>query len=124
MSQKSVLVIDDEPQILSLFAEALDRHGYRTAVAEDGEAALKVLKDMQPDVIFLDLKLPGEDGVQVLERIRDTHPTVPVVIITAYARDMLVDKAMRLGAFACLIKPFSMSSVLGILAALELGEAA
>ena len=124
MAQRTVLVIDDEPQILSLFTEALERNGYRTAGAANGEAALEHLKKQSPDVIFLDLKLPETDGVQVLERIRETHPTIPVVIITAYPRDLLVDNAMKLGAFACLIKPFSISNVLAILAALELEAAA
>lgn len=121
---KTVLVVDDEPQVLSLFAEALSRHGYHTCVARNCEVALEQLDQGDPQVVFLDLKLPGPDGVQIFERIRERRPTIPVVIITGYPRESLVEAAIKLGAFACLIKPFSMGDVLGILDALDLETAA
>ncbi len=124
MDKPSILIIDDEPQVLSLLTEALERNGYQTFGAQDAETAWEHLKKNQVDVIFLDLRMPAMDGVQTLERIRETHPTTPVVIITAYPRDLLVDRAMKLGAFACLIKPFSMGDILAILDVLEIGRAA
>ncbi len=123
LSNNSVLIVDDEPQILSLFAEALARHGYHALTAGDAAAALEVL-ERDPQVVFLDLKLPGTDGVQVFQAMRQVRPAVPVVIITGYPRDSLVEAAMNLGAFACLVKPFSMSDVLAILGALGLRAAA
>lgn len=123
MANNSVLIVDDEPQILSLFAEALARHGYHALTAGDSAAALDHLK-LDPQVVFLDLKLPGTDGVQVFESMRKVQPSIPVVIITGYPRDSLVEAAMDLGAFACLVKPFSMSDVLAILGALGLRAAA
>jgi CheY-like chemotaxis protein len=75
-------------------------------------------------VAFLDLKLPGTDGVQIFESIRQLQPDIPVVVITGYPRDSLVEAAMNLGAFACLVKPFSMGEVLGLLEALGLRAAA
>lgn len=122
MAENSVLIVDDEPQILSLFAESLARHGYHALTAGDAGAALECLRD-DPRVVFLDLKLPGTDGVQILESIRRLRPSIPVVIITAYPRDSLVEAAMNLGAFACLVKPFSIGDVLAILDALGLRSA-
>ncbi|MDH7482499.1 MAG: response regulator [Armatimonadota bacterium] len=124
MAKPSILIVDDEPQVLSLLTEALERNEYQTFGAQNAETALELLKKKQIDVIFLDLRMPATDGAQTLERIRETHPTTPVVIITAYPRDLLVDRAMKLGAFACLIKPFSMADVLAILDVLEIEKAA
>ncbi len=123
MTGNSVLIVDDEPQILSLFAESLARYGYQALTAGDAETALERLRQ-HPEVVFLDLKLPGTDGVQVLEAMHRVDPSIPVVIITGYPRDSLVEAAMNLGAFACLVKPFSMGDVLAILGALDLRAAA
>jgi CheY-like chemotaxis protein len=120
MGRKNVFVIDDELQVQNLFSEALSRHGHMVSCASDGESAINKLEGVKPDVIFLDLKLPGMNGVQTLEGIRKLHPKVPVVIITAYPRDSLVDGAMRLGVFACLVKPFSMMDVNTILETMDL----
>lgn len=122
MAVKSVFVVDDEPQIQSLFVDALSPHGYETSGALDGESAIRHLETNKPDVVFLDLKLPGMDGVKTLQAIRRLYPKVPVVLITAYPRDSLVDGGISLGAFACLVKPFSMKDVLAILETVELQE--
>jgi len=124
MANKSVFVIDDEPQIQSLFSEALSRHGYNVSGTLDGETAIRELKSKKPDLIFLDLRLPGMDGVQTLEEIRHLYPKIPVVLITAYPRDSLVDNAIKLGAFACLVKPFSMADVVAIIQTLALDQVA
>lgn len=123
MAGKSIFVVDDEPQIQSLFSEALARHGYEVSGVLDGESAISHLESHKPEVIFLDLKLPGMNGVETLEGIRQLHPKVPVVIITAHPRDSLVDCAIKLGVFACLVKPFSMTDVTAILETLELQQA-
>ena len=118
-----VFVIDDDPHIRRLFSEALTRCGYSVTGVPDGESAIKGLESNKPEVIFLDLKLPGMDGVQALEVIRGLHPDIPVVIITGYPRDSLVDGVIGLGVFACLVKPFSMADVLAILETLEIERA-
>lgn len=123
MGNKNVFVIDDEPQILSLFEDALSRHGYTVTSATDGESGLATLKTLKPDIIFLDLKLPGMNGAQILQGIRRLYPKVPVVIITGYPRDSLVDSAIKLDAFACLVKPFSMRDVVAIIETVDLGLA-
>ena len=124
MADSIVLIVDDEPQILRLFAEALARHGYATLTASDAEAAIEYVKQNRPAVVFLDLKLPETDGVQIFESIRQIDPSIAVVIMTGYPRDSLVEAAMGLGAFACLVKPFSMGEVVGILGALDFRPAA
>lgn len=121
MAIKNVFIIDDEPQIQSLFIEALARYGYTVSGATDGATGLKQLETYKPDAIFLDLKLPGMNGAQILEGIRKLYPKIPVVIITGYPRDSLVDSTMNLDAFACLVKPFSMKDVVAIIETLDLG---
>lgn len=124
MSDNIVLIVDDEPQILSLFAEALARHGFATLTASDAATALEHVRQARPAVVFLDLKLPETDGVQIFESMLKIDPAIAVVIMTGYPRDSLVEAAMSLGAFACLVKPFSMGEVVGILGALGLRTAA
>jgi len=123
MAETSILVVDDDPHIRKLFSKALTHHGYGVSGAPDGESAMANLKSGKPEVIFLDLKLPGMNGVEVLEVIRRLHPDVPVVIITGYPRSSLVDSAIRMGIFACLVKPFGMADVLAILESLGLAPA-
>lgn len=124
MAGKNVVVIDDEAQIRKLFSDVLSQHGYTVTGVADGRDISTILKDTQADVVFLDLKMPDTDGVKVLESIRESHSAIPVVIITGYPRDSLVEGAIRLGVFACLVKPFSMADVMAILETLELLEAA
>lgn len=120
----NVLVVDDEPNIHRLFSEVLSRRGYRVVGALDGEAALQSLRADSPEVIFLDLKLPGADGTQVLEKIREIEPDIPVILITGYPRDPLVDKAIRMGVFACLVKPFGVTDILTVVEVLALDHVA
>jgi len=105
-----IIVIDDEPQVGMIFSKILQASGYEVVSAASGEEGLKKL-DVKPSVIFLDIKLPGIDGVETLRRIRKVHPAVPVVMMTA---NQTVDSAvecMRLGACDYLIKPLDNERV-------------
>src|SRR5690348_15311762 len=103
-SKGKVLVIDDEPQVGMIFSKVLQSAGYEVVAAESGEEALKKL-ETRPDVIFLDIKLPGMDGVETLRRIRKSSPDLPVVMMTAYQTVDSAVESMRLGACDYLIKP-------------------
>jgi DNA-binding NtrC family response regulator len=98
------LVIDDEPQVGMIFSKVLQAAGYEVVASPSGEEGLKKMTT-RPDVIFLDIKLPGIDGVETLRRLRKTSPNVPVVMMTAYQTVDSAVESMRLGAVDYLIKP-------------------
>jgi DNA-binding response OmpR family regulator len=81
---KRILVVDDEEGIRQLYKEELEDEGYEVELAERGEEALEKISKAKPDVVILDLKMPGMGGLEVLERIREQDKDLPVVISTAY----------------------------------------
>ena len=101
-----VLVVDDEMGPRESLRMIL-KPRYEIATAESGEAALKTLGTFHPDLIFMDIKMPQMDGIELLRRIKGTDPSIEVVIITAYASLETVKNALTHGAFEYLIKPFS-----------------
>ena len=107
----SVLVVDDEPTIVEVVARYLDRAGYATHVAGDGLAALEVAERERPDLVVLDLMLPGIDGLEVMRRLRERSapPNARVAVILLTARGEESDRVigLRLGADDYVVKPFS-----------------
>jgi PAS domain S-box-containing protein len=101
-----VLVVDDEMGPRESLRMIL-KPRYEIAVADSGEAALKTLSTFHPDLIFMDIKMPQMDGIELLRRIKGTDPSIEVVMITAYASLETVKNALTHGAFEYLIKPFS-----------------
>ncbi len=105
----SILVVDDEPTITDVVSRYLERAGYRTRAAADGPDALRIAADEWPDLVVLDLMLPGMDGLEVMRRLRDpaTNPRLSVILLTAKgeAADRVV--GLRLGADDYVVKPFS-----------------
>lgn len=103
---KRVLVVDDEDRIRVIVRGYLEREGFEVAEARDGEAALKVARDWHPDLIVLDVMMPGTDGIEVLRRLR-TESEMPVILLTARSEE--VDKLVGLsvGADDYVTKPFS-----------------
>jgi two-component system response regulator (stage 0 sporulation protein F) len=81
---RTVLVVDDEESIRFLYREELEEEGYRVITAADGEEALRKLKKDGPDLITLDIRMPGMDGIEVLQRIREMDKEIPVIMSTAY----------------------------------------
>ena len=110
MSQK-VLVVEDETTLLETLAYNLERQGYEVSTAADGHAALEVARKEEPDLIVLDVMLPGLDGFEVC-RILRKEMSVPILMLTA--RDEEVDKVvgLEMGADDYLTKPFSMRELL------------
>jgi DNA-binding response OmpR family regulator len=101
-----VLVVDDEPTIAEVVSRYLDRAGYETATAGDGLEALRLAAERRPDLVVLDLMLPGMDGLQVLARLReDGHPAVILLTARGEASDRIV--GLRQGADDYIVKPFS-----------------
>ncbi len=102
-----MLIIDDEESIRTACAEALTREGYQVHTAADGEAGLELAGELRPDVVFLDLKMPGLGGMAVLEELGLAAPEAAKVVITAYATASTARGALTGGADDFLPKPFT-----------------
>ena len=104
----SVLVVDDEPTITEVVARYLNRAGYRTHVAATGREALDAAATQRPDLVVLDLMLPGIDGLEVMRRLRkDNHRRAAIILLTARAEESDRITGLRLGADDYVVKPFS-----------------
>ncbi len=107
-----VLVVDDEAAIRRSLAGILADEGYDAALAEDGERALAAVRERLPDVVLLDIAMPGRDGIAVLEDLRRTHPALPVVMMSGHGTIETAVKATQLGAFDFVEKPLSLDKLL------------
>lgn len=102
-----VLIIDDDEAILDSCTQVLEKAGYSVKGAQEGEHGLKLFNSESFQVILLDLKLPGPDGIEVLTHIKTENPETPVIIMTGYASVESAVEAMKQGAFDYMAKPFS-----------------
>lgn len=100
-----VLLVDDEREFVQTLSERLLLRDMGSAVAYDGESALEMLREDEPDVMILDLKMPGIDGMEVLRRVKATQPNIEVIILTGHGNETDRETCMSLGAFAYLQKP-------------------
>ncbi|MDO5368486.1 response regulator transcription factor [Kocuria sp.] len=113
-AQHSVLVADDDPDIRDLVVFKLEQAGFNVRAVGDGNAALEVLKDTAPDLVVLDVMMPGLSGLDVLRQIRAEQRLDPVkvLLLTARARDTDVDDGYNTGADDYVTKPFSPRELL------------
>jgi Response regulators consisting of a CheY-like receiver domain and a winged-helix DNA-binding domain len=104
---KTILIADDEPNIVRLVQMNLERHGYKVVGAPDGREALKMMEESQPDLIVLDVMMPYVDGFEVLRRVRSDPllRDIPVVMLTVKAQDADVFEGESRGADVYLTKP-------------------
>ena len=100
-----IMVVDDEPYVTKLVERTLEDAGYIVTVANDGNSALAMLVERDPDLVLLDIRMPGLDGYQVLERIRE-NSDVPVLMLTAVRGETALARSLGLGADSYIIKPF------------------
>ncbi len=106
-NQSRILIIDDEEVILDSCTRILKGGAYKIATAMNGRLGLDLVKGFQPDLIYVDLKMPGISGIEVIEKIRDTDPTIVVIVITGFATVSSAVEAMKNGAYDFLPKPFT-----------------
>jgi DNA-binding response OmpR family regulator len=104
---RRVLVVDDEPDIRLLVRFALEADGFDVTEVSSGEEALESISLDRPDVVLLDIKLPGMDGWQVVTQLRNSGDPIPVIMLSAHASDMTSSQAMEAGCRAYIAKPFS-----------------
>jgi two-component system nitrogen regulation response regulator NtrX len=117
-----ILVVDDEPAIRDTMRMTLEYDGHEVLAAGSGQEALAMAERESPDLVFLDIKMPGMDGLEVLSRLRGTNETLPVVIISAHGTAATALEAGRLGAFRFIEKPLTKDYVLdAVREGLELG---
>ena len=102
---RKVLVVDDEPQMRATLQEMLRGSGYDVRVAADGTSALAAVTADPPDVVLLDVQMPGPNGIDVLTAIRAIDPTIKLIMITGITRQQVADEAFEHGAFDYIGKP-------------------
>src|SRR3989304_10092798 len=108
MNQKSkLLIIDDEEIILDSCTQILAGDDLQIATALNGTLGLQLIKELMPDLVFVDLKMPGISGLEVIERIHDFDPNIVAIVITGYATVTSAVEAMKKGAYDFLPKPFT-----------------
>jgi len=117
MLDRRILVVDDDPDIRGLLRVLLDGRGYSVTEARDGNEALRVFFDERPNLVLLDVGMPGLDGWQTLERIRELSD-VPVVMLTAKAMELEKTRGLRAGADDYVTKPFGRQELLARVEAL------
>ena len=114
MNSGRVLIIEDEPHIVLSLEYLLERGGYETATATDGERGLAMVRELRPDVVLLDLMLPRLNGYQVCQAIRSDPALarIPVIILSAKGQEVEVLKGLSLGAAQYITKPFGNAEIL------------
>ena len=111
---KKILIVDDEPNLVIPLQFLMEQHGYRTLVAQSGEEALESISKEKPDLVLLDIMLPGIDGFEVCEivRLNPEWRNTKIIFLTAKGRDVDIAKGMVLGADEYITKPFSNQQII------------
>ena len=111
MSGSTVLIVDDERTLARAIRTFMTEAGYEAEVAGDAEQALELLETLRPDVVFTDVRLPGMSGIDLLRRVREFDPAIPVIIMTAHGTIEGAVEAVKLGAFDYLKKPVDLEEL-------------
>jgi DNA-binding response OmpR family regulator len=112
MKKIKVLLVDDEEEFVSTLAERLHLRGIEATVATDGEKALEKIREDPPQVVILDVMMPGIGGQEVLKRIKIEFPSVQVILLTGRGSQNEAIEGMKLGAFDYLIKPLKIEELI------------
>ncbi len=105
---KTILIVDDEKDFCTVLSDSLSRDRYRVITAFNGKMALQLVKKEKPDLILLDIKMPGMDGIEVLRKIKKMKKEIVVIMFTAYGTLETARKAMKLGAYDYVTKPVDL----------------
>ncbi|MDG5787346.1 response regulator [Evansella sp. AB-P1] len=109
--EKKLLIVDDQFGIRVLLNEVFEKDGYKTLQASNGKQALKIVEEDEPDLILLDMKIPGMDGLEILREIKKMGAKAEVIMMTAYGELEMINEAMQLGALTHFAKPFDIDEV-------------
>ena len=105
---KTILIVDDEKDFCTVLSDSLSQDRYRVFTALDGKMALQLAKKEKPDLMLLDIKMPGMDGIEVLRKIKKMKKEIAVIMFTAYGTLETARKAMKLGAYDYVTKPVDL----------------
>ncbi|MBU8905857.1 response regulator [Desertibacillus haloalkaliphilus] len=111
MTVEKILVVDDQYGIRVLLNEILQKDGYQLYQAANGVQALTIVEEEEPDLVLLDMKIPGMDGLEILKRIKEMNSDIRVIMMTAYGELNMINEAMNLGAVTHFAKPFDIDDV-------------
>lgn len=111
MQEYKILVVDDEKDFLDGLKERLELRDVKPSTAASGKEAIEKLKEEEPEVMVLDLKMPGMDGMEVLKTVKKAYPTTQVIILTGHGTEEAKAKAEKLGAYAYMEKPVEMDAL-------------
>ncbi len=115
MESMRILIVDDEDELVSALVERLNLRGFQAEGVTTGAEALKHLADTPCDVVLLDVKMPGLGGLEVIERIKEEHPKLEVILLTGHSSVQDAEKGKMLGAFDYLMKPVKIDDLVRIL---------
>lgn len=108
---KKILIVDDQNGIRVLLVEVFSVEGYRTFQAPNGKVALDIVKKESPDLVLLDMKIPGMDGLDILKHIKQIDSSIKVIMMTAYGELDMIKAATDLGALTHFTKPFDIDEI-------------
>ncbi|MFQ5813185.1 MAG: response regulator [Anaerolineae bacterium] len=119
-----ILVIDDDPDICELFRDVLRRKGYGVRFAKSGEEAIDIVREMDTEIVFVDVQLPTINGFEVYKAIKEANPQVMAIMMTGYRYEFgdLVEEAIKGGAVACLYKPFDITEIVRLVEEISQGK--
>ncbi|MGG1619382.1 response regulator [Paenibacillus sp. NRS-1782] len=111
MEKKKVLIVDDQNGIRILLMEVFGSEGYETFQAANGKIALEIVEKEPPDLVLLDMKIPGMDGLEILKHLKTMNPDIKVIMMTAYGELDMIKEATELGALMHFTKPFDIDEM-------------
>ncbi|TNJ60851.1 response regulator [Paenibacillus hemerocallicola] len=111
MDKKKVLIVDDQNGIRVLLVEVFSNEGYNTFQASNGKLALEIVRKESPDLVLLDMKIPGMDGLDILKHIKQIDTSIKVIMMTAYGELDMIKEATDLGALTHFTKPFDIDDL-------------
>lgn len=111
LDKKKVLIVDDQNGIRVLLMEVFSSEGYLTYQASNGKLALELVRNETPDIVLLDMKIPGMDGLEILKQIKEMKPDLNVIMMTAYGELDMIKEATDLGALMHFTKPFDIDEM-------------
>lgn len=111
MDKKKVLIVDDQNGIRILLMEVFNSEGYATFQAANGKIALDIVRSESPDLVLLDMKIPGMDGLEILKHLKEIDPDIKVIMMTAYGELDMIKEATKLGALMHFTKPFDIDEM-------------
>ncbi len=111
LTVEKILIVDDQNGIRVLLMEVFSNEGYKTFQASNGKLALDIVRKESPDLVLLDMKIPGMDGLEILKNIKSINPSIKVIMMTAYGELDMIKEATEAGALMHFTKPFDIDEL-------------